>query len=220
VSATGRVARAIVAASLVLAAVGCGGGDDDADDAAASATTTTEVDDDAGSTTTTVEDTTTTADDQTSTTSAVSGPTQPPTGPATPASTSDDPDFAVDRASGEGCSPGGEALPNGWWFGDLVGPVTQDQASFDLECFFLGDAAIAADLEDGGDGDVPNDVYIRNANPALRDVPVDGSATARCLAAEGGSSVQSCAIEDLAGGPVWIRVNDGRIDRILEQFFP
>ena len=47
-----------------------------------------------------------------------------------------------------------------------------DGISFDLACWFSGEAATAA-AEDGEESPPPNDYYVRNQNAQLRELGVD-----------------------------------------------
>jgi hypothetical protein len=119
-------------------------------------------------------------------------------------------------AAGSGCSPGGDTLPDGWWFGTVPEEVG-DSLALDLECFFVGAAAQAAAAEDGEE--VANDVYLRNDSDTIRTTPLAAGVVAQCLPAEGTPDLRACPPSEVSG-PVWIRVVGGEVDRILEQFFP
>ena len=73
-------------------------------------------------------------------------------------------------ASGSGCAPQSPTLPDGQWFGRLKAiDTTAGTIGFDLECFFVGDAANAAATADGQtEVPVPDDVYIRNESETVR----------------------------------------------------
>lgn len=212
-----RALTVVLAAAFVVVAGCSDDGDGDAATTTTEATTERPSLDEASTTTTAAG-----SDAGATTTTAVAPPAEPDTSttaatvPAAPLG--DDPNFEDDRASGAGCSPGGGALPDGWWFGSLTGAATADALPFDLACFFVGQAAIDAAAEDGQD-DVPNDVYIRNDNATVRQVPVAADAAAECLSIDGAAETGACAVTEVEG-PVWIRVVGGEVDRILEQFFP
>lgn len=177
------------------------------------------------STTTTVVATTTTAAAPTTTApSIVYAPdlpvTQYPPGPL-PGS---------NEASGSGCSPGAGPLPNGVWFG-LAHQIEPDHIAFDLACFYFGDIAYTEGALDGEE--VNNDYYIRNANPALRDVPLVDP-TVWTLGAFSGGGDEPFAIDyinwPLPGNnfvqcpsdwcTVWLYVNEGLITEVVEQYLP
>ncbi|RMH86193.1 MAG: hypothetical protein D6683_00900, partial [Actinomyces sp.] len=77
-------------------------------------------------------------------------------------------------AEGSGCTPGTDTLPDGEWFG-YVTDTAPDAVTFDLACWFTGDAAALAAAEDGEESPPPNDYYIRNRSSRLRTVPVAGA---------------------------------------------
>lgn len=132
-------------------------------------------------------------------------------------------------ASGSGCTPGAGALPDGDWFG-FVADASAGGIEFDLACWFVGDAAIAATAEDGEESPPPNDYYVRNSNPALRTIPVADDAEVRWVPDVG--TPTSATIDypdwllarvdrgiDLQPG-VWITVTGGDIAEIEEQWVP
>lgn len=189
-----RMTVLLVGPMLVLGLTACG--DDD------TATTTTTGD---SSTTTSDEATTTTADD--TTTTVASGE---PLG-AAPPSHDDGPD-------GSGCTPGEGPLPDGWWYGTLSAPPGVG-LDFDLACYYTGTAAEAEAAARGDE--VTNDYYVVNENPAKRSIDIAAGATASCVEMGAGVQMVDCAPEDVAGDwAVWIRVVDGEVDRLLEQYAP
>lgn len=91
-------------------------------------------------------------------------------GPTTPV------DLAlIERASRSGCTPDTDELPAGEWFGYLAA-VSETEISFDLACWFEGDAAVEAVAADGAESPPPNGYYIRNDRDDLRTIGV-GSGT-------------------------------------------
>lgn len=161
-------------------------------------------DDDEGAvTTTTTEATTTTVESTTSTTAALT----------------EEPPLLDDAASGNGCTPGeGEELTDGWWYGTLTSPVT-DEVVFDLACYYVG-AAAEAEAASRGD-EVNNDYYVVNDNPRLRALTVTEDATASCVALGAGLAMVDCSPSEVAGDwALWLRVRDGDVDRIVEQYAP
>lgn len=200
--------RARTAALLVaLLAVSVGACGDDGGDGAAPETSTTV----ATSTTTT---TTPPPPAETTTTAA-------------PADLGDAPAFSAAGPSGSGCTPGAGELPDGWWYGVSVafdpagGPA--GAFTFDLACYFSGDAAYAEGERLGVE--VNNDYLVTNDNPTMRTVPVAAGATARCV--DLGSGVleeAACEPSDIPdpelAWAVWFRVVDGRVDRLVEQYAP
>jgi hypothetical protein len=188
---------AALALSLALAA--CGGGDDEADSTTTSTAST-------GSTTTTAISSSTATDDEgsSSTTDAVV--------------LGDEPTFADSGPSGSGCTPGASDLPDGWWYGTTDQAVA-DNVELDLACYYVGPAG-EAEAASRGD-ELTNDYYVVNDNPAVRSVPVAPGATASCVEMEPSLNAVDCAPGDVAGDwAIWIRVRDGQVDRIVEQFAP
>lgn len=186
-----------VAVTLVLAACGGDGDDDDASDTS-DTTAATELE-----TTTSTAPASTTSSTTSSTTGEVLG---------------DEPTYRDDAASGSGCAPGGDELPDGWWYGRLSG-APGGTLELDLACFYVGPAA-EAEAASRGD-EVENDYYVVNDNPAVRTVPVAEDATASCVQLEAELEMVDCAPGEVAGDwTVWVRVADGAVDRIREQYLP
>jgi hypothetical protein len=184
---------AISTALLVVAAGGCGG------------------DSDTGSTTTAL-----------ASSSTAPTTTSPTTGPGTTTTTepdlSDAPPLRDDAVSGSGCSPGPGDLPAGWWYGVTEG-VAGGQLALDLACYYRG-AAAEAEATKRGD-EVNNDYYVVNDSPQIRTVPVADDATASCVELGAGVLSVDCSPDDVAGDwAVWIRVQGGEADRIVEQYAP
>ena len=154
-------------------------------------------DEDAGVTTTT------TAESTTSTTAALS----------------DEPPLVDDAVSGSGCTPGeNEELTDGWWYGTVSEAVT-DEVVFDLACYYVG-AAAEAEAARRGD-EVNNDYYVVNENPRLRALMVTPGATASCVELGADLEMVDCSPTEVAGDwAVWLRVRDGDVDRIVEQYAP
>ena len=184
--------RAIVAlAVLVAVAAGCGD-DDDGDGASGTVDTTGQSSSSA------------TTDASTSTT---------PEGEL-----SDEPPLTGDAVSGSGCSPGGNELSDGWWYGTLDGAVASE-VTFDLACYYTGDAAVEEAAARGDE--VNNDFYVVNDNPQLRTVTVGADATASCVEVGSAAGTADCALGDVSGDwAVWLRVQDGEVDRVVEQYAP
>jgi hypothetical protein len=133
-----------------------------------------------------------------------------------------------ERASGSGCMPGSDTLPDGRWFG-FVAEADESEVSFDLACWFTGSAAADAAAEDGEESPPPNDYYIRNENEQLRQVPVASDATVQCLCSDTDSTelIAMTYAEWLSGRAtrtyqpgVWIEVADGAVSLIEEQYVP
>ncbi len=146
----------------------------------------------------------------------------------------------ADLASGSGCTPTSvDGLPDGRWFGfvtDLdetdTGPdegPPPDVLTFDLACWFDGEAATAAAAEDGAESPPPNDYHTRNDNPLVRQLPLESDVEVRWLADIGDpSSMGSIDLADwrtrrsgVADRPwVWIEITDGLVVMIEEQYVP
>jgi hypothetical protein len=133
-------------------------------------------------------------------------------------------------ADGSGCTPGGDELGNGIWFG-YISEARDTEIDFDLACWFTGDAAAMAAAEDGEESPPPNDYYVRNVNPHLRTIPVAASAEVSWLPNPGDPTTQErlsyadwmTASEgrDAAMAPgVWVTIENGAATVIEEQFVP
>jgi hypothetical protein len=222
-------------AVLALLLVGCGG------NTSTSSTGTTP----APPTTTTTEATTTEATTTTATTTTTEATTTTTTAPATttteaPATTAPEytvanyglfpPVFAGTDAHGSGCAPGSPTLPDGIWFG-FVTSVTTTAYSFDLACFWTGQAAVDHAT---ANGDEAFDFYIGNDNPTLRTVTFDPAGTAYWIDASAsdltpqpipmpdwpsntGSHYVPCPGQYCA---VWAYINSGVVTELVEQYLP
>lgn len=179
-------------------------------------------DGDATGTTTTAEVATTAGDTTSTPPTEVPGTTAAPT--TAPVDLGDAPPFHDDRASGSGCTPGTGPLPDGWWY--TTPPLTFDAVAgaytFDLACYYVG-AAAEAEAARRGD-EVNNDYYVVNDNPTLRTLPLAAGATASCVELGAGVLEVECAPADIPDPvtpwAVWLRVVDGEIDRLVEQYAP
>jgi hypothetical protein len=117
-------------------------------------------------------------------------------------------------------------LPDGWWYGVSVAfdPAAGPQGAhtFDLACYFAGDAAYAEGERLGVE--VTNDYLVTNDNPALRTVPVAAGATASCVELGSGVLDVACDPADIPdpelSWAVWFRVVGGEVDRLAEQYAP
>ena len=128
--------------------------------------------------------------------------------------------------NGSGCVVNADILPNGVWFGYATS-VSGATITFDLACFFTGDAAVAAATADAAEA---FDFYIRNQNPKTYSVPIDGGADVfivdpvtieetQISAASwpSGASFVPCPGEFCA---VWLYVNGGQATGLVEQYLP
>jgi hypothetical protein len=158
-----------------------------------------------------------------------------PPQPSPSVTTSHSPSPPASATATASASAGSDLLPSGRHLVYLR-RLRGDDASgwrlrFDLALWFTGHAAIKAAIEDGviKPGDViPNDVYIRNDNPKLRTMTIDSAA--RVLLLDPNTSQTSrTSLETLANSiregedgesPYWLRVRDGVIVKVEEQFLP
>jgi hypothetical protein len=151
---------------------------------------------------------------------------------ASPTVVPPDPLPGSDDAAGSGCTPGPGTLPDGVWFA-MAEEITADGISFDLACFFFGDAANAAAAEDGVEEiPVPNDYYIRNQVDTLRSMPVPATAVVHTLGVSIDDGFETITYSTWAEQEdgflicpgqsclVWLYVNGGRVTEIVEQYIP
>lgn len=173
---------------------------------------------------------TTTAPDRITTTTRPEPATTSTTAPA--ATTSTTGSSVYDQAGGSGCTPGPGRLPDGEWFGFVVG-ADEDGIEFDLACWFSGDAAVQAAAEDGEESPPPNDYYTRNDNELKRTLEVAGDAEVVWYPQLGDPSSETTTtyprwilgIEDRDAGReflpmVWVEVKDGVVVKVREQWVP
>lgn len=210
--------------TLLLLAAGCG--DDEGATTVTSPISTTAV------TTTTVAPTTTAA-------TTTTAPTT--TAPTTMATTTtaatlyqiDPTDFFPDvfgapgDPHGSGCVVGADVLPAGVWFG-FAEAVSGGVITFDLACFFTGDAAVAAATADGEEA---FDFYVRNQNPKVYSVPISPTAQVYYVDMITGPEPTPIAVSSWPTAdsfttcpgeycPVWLYVNGGVATGIVEQYLP
>jgi hypothetical protein len=130
----------------------------------------------------------------------------------------EEPPIREDAVSGSGCTPGPGELPSGWWYGTIDG-APDGTLRFDLACYYVG-AAAEEEATTRGD-EVNNDYYVVNDNAQVRTVAVADDATASCVQLGAGVESTPCEPNEVAGDwAVWIRVQDGEVDRIIEQYAP
>ena len=134
----------------------------------------------------------------------------------------------LERAGGSGCAQWEYGILDGLWFG-YVESTTDYELTFDLACWFDGDAALDAASEDGQESPPPNDYYIRNDDDTLEAVPVASSTAVSWLADTGDPSTQTNGTfgewmtlrdsrTDQPG--LWLTVRDGQVVEIVEQYVP
>lgn len=218
--------RFILVVVLALVVAACG--DDEASTTTGATTTTT------ASTTSTLPPTTTVPPTTTTPTTAPTTTSPPSTVPPAPYTTDGygffpDPLGTAADGHGSGCVLEGDVLTAGMWFG-FVEAIGSGSVTFDLACFFTGDAAVAAATADGGEA---FDFYIRNQNPKTFTVPLLATGTAFWLDATGDltpqpipmttwpvaapPSYQQCPHEFCS---VWLFVNSGTATELVEQYLP
>jgi hypothetical protein len=105
--------------------------------------------------------------------------------------------------------------------------------TFDLAYFYTGDKANAVAASRGDEVPVPNDVYIVNDNPKLRQYPIASSVVVKYIPS--GSTLKKGdigAFEQAVNGtaqtdypnmkyaPWWIAITDGQIRSIQQQYLP
>ena len=132
--------------------------------------------------------------------------------PPDPAWLDPDPLPGSGGATGSGCSPGTEELPDGAWFGDILSKTDID-IRFDLACLYW-------------EPDRDPDFSIENVNPTVREIEV--SSETPILAQPEFGEFQEIAFRDWTEPcatrfgfpcPVWIYINDGRVTFISEPYF-
>ncbi|MGF1597937.1 MAG: GerMN domain-containing protein [Acidimicrobiales bacterium] len=135
----------------------------------------------------------------------------------------------AERASGSGCTPGTvDGLPDGRWYG-VATSLDPSELSFDLACWFDGEAAAAAAAEDGGESPPPNDYFVRDGNPLERTLAVVPGAAVTWYPDAGDPSAPETVVYERFGSLVaergvdlalWLTVADGRVVAIEEQWTP
>lgn len=213
-----KVLPALLAISLVVGACG--------DDDSGGSTTTTTV----PPTTTTPTTVTTTTTTTTMATTTTAAPRvfflESPPGLFPP-----DPLGEEGAANGSGCLPEENGyLPDGVWFGHILSKDAIE-VTFDLACFFFGDAAVAAAAEDGVT-EVENNYYIRDISRMPYNPRYTADAAMWYLSTATGNFVPvEMAFADWPGPDeewpcpgkqcgVWMYLNGGMITELYEQYVP
>ena len=130
-------------------------------------------------------------------------------------------------ASGSGCTPGTEQMPDGEWFG-FVAAATPGEIEFDLACWFGGSAAADAAAEDGFESPPPNDYYVRNDSDQVRKVPVSADTEVAQLTPTGGPDSTIVGYDTWAAEwssrdyqpSLWLTITGGEVVSIIEQYVP
>lgn len=185
-----------------------------------------------GSTTTLTGETTTTSvpatTEQTGTTVSTTTIATPTTFPTTTAApTTSLADDTNQLASGSGCTPGTQQLPDGEWFG-FVDELGEESLLFDLACWFAGEAAVRASAEDGEESPPPNDYYVRNGNDLTRQLDVDAGVSVEYYPDGDPANYFITDFENwgqLAENRgfflgVWVTIEEGEVTKIVEQWVP
>jgi hypothetical protein len=130
-----------------------------------------------------------------------------------------------DLAEGSGCTPGTDHLPDGEWFGEVV-EADAGELEFDLACWFVGDAAIAAAAEDGERLEI--DYYLRNVSTRTRRLPIADDTPVVWYGMGAGDPSNPDMIsyadwrvfelEHICCAGVWLTVDAGVVTRIQEQW--
>ena len=179
----------------------------------------------------------------TGSTGVTTGPTATASGPTTSgptASTSSAPSGAT--ATGATGSTGAAAeLEDGRHFGWITEIDASGSLTFDLAYFYTGEEANEVAAERGDETPVPNDYYIVNDNPKLRDLAVAPDVTIsvfdwnRCC--DERVTVDLATFADVMSNPdgfvendgrlyygqaspYWVTVEDGAVTEIEEQYLP
>jgi hypothetical protein len=216
----------VISAILGIVLGGCAGETEETTSTAGDVTTTTVVTTTTTTTTTTTVPTTPTTTTPTATTTTAATTT---TVYAAGTPTLFPPPAGGDGAAGSGCSPGGDTLPDGVWFGYIV---ARDGATieFDLACFFFGDIAYEKGAEAGEE--VANDYFVSNVNPTLRSIGIEGGVPVYEIDATQPDQFLTVSFADWPLDPsgyiacpdpfcgVWLYVNGGAVTEIVEQYVP
>jgi hypothetical protein len=143
------------------------------------------------------------------------------TGPATTPSDGTSPD-------GAGCTPEGDTLGDGRWFG-YVRSADPTALSFDLACWFSGEAAVVAAAADGGEPLPPDGHHVRNNSDRLRDLAVDPAAVTVSWYRQAGDPTTEvetpyaewrAARTEATTSGVWVEIDGGQVRRIEEERVP
>ncbi len=132
------------------------------------------------------------------------------------------------RPDGSGCVAAGDELADGLWFGS-VDRAEPDRLWLDLACWYSGDAATAAAVEDEAESPPPNGFHIRDRSAHLRTIAVDGDAEVAWLPDPGDPAPLLTTDygrwlaegqESVIGGWWWLTVENGEIVTIRQQYVP
>lgn len=180
------------------------------------------------------ESTQTTAEDRTTTTATVARPATSTSTPSTTGvpPTTDAPD-SNSLASGSGCTPDGDILGDGHWFGYVAGAEV-GSLQLDLACWFTGDAAAQAATEDGQEPP-PNDYYVRDLSDRVRTLSVEGDVEVTWYSSGDPTDEATITYAEWLTGRVvqasetgiakfpfgvWVTIEGGSVTAIGEQWVP
>lgn len=131
------------------------------------------------------------------------------------------------KAEGSGCAPGDDDdLPDGRWFGKVT-DADDDSLDLNLMCWYSGEEAVKASVEDGNGETVPNDYYIRDEQATEREVDYAPDAPASHVpSGKGPQDVEEitmkewAALADEVDLNVWLTVEGGTVVKLEEQWVP
>ena len=134
-------------------------------------------------------------------------------------------------ASGSGCEPGGDELPDGIWFGYLLAEDPSNATiDFDLACLYFGEPAWTEAAEEGEEAN--NDLWIVNQSDKIRTLEYPAKATVWTITGDPTEGhfprllitewPEASAYLDCPGKNcgVWLYINDGHFNNIVEQYVP
>lgn len=178
--------------------------------------------------TTTIGEPTTSTTPRADTTTAPAEPTTTTGAPATTATTASSTTPSDDViADGSGCVPASDDLPDGLWYG-LVDSFDESGISFDIACWYSGEAAAAAAAEDGQESPPPNDHYVRNQNEQLSFLEVaDFTPVLWYPSGDPNESQLGTFAEWIdflsqqeSHPGIWVTITNGEVTQISEQWVP
>jgi hypothetical protein len=125
---------------------------------------------------------------------------------------------------GSGCAPPGDVLPDGVWFG-YAEAVSGAVITFDLACYFTGQAALAVS---GPDCDTEFGEYcVRNVNPKTFTITIDPNADVYYIEPSWNIAQVAASAWPVSGSyltcpgtrcGVWVYINGGVATGVVEMF--
>ena len=146
-----------------------------------------------------------------------------------PSLTPPEPLEGSEGASGSGCAPGSDELPDGIWYVNVL-EVEEQSLTADLACFYFGEIAWEIAALEGEEAN--NDFWIVNQSDRLRTLTFTSDAVAWSIAGDpsvGHSPLSLQSEWPQAGGytdcpgefcGVWVYVNEGVVTELVEQYIP